>query len=160
MTIRIWIGLGKNENSSSENFPPSPPKTSDGKEKFMKMWKQILSKKSYKFKLILKMVARYPWDLCPNCSVIAVIRAIPCIDVPRFSDAAIQPIYRPFPNHVPQLGCQRSPHIYISSSRAKGRIIIIRRKNGNNKTIESSPTPFLRVKMKESREMDRFNSPI
>lgn len=43
-----------------ENFPPSPPKTSDGKEKFMKMWKQILSKKSYKFKLILKMVARYP----------------------------------------------------------------------------------------------------
>lgn len=47
-------------------------------------------------------ISREICRLCPNCSVIRAIRA-------TISDAAIQPIYRPFPSHVPlSTGCQRS----------------------------------------------------
>ena len=71
-------------------------------EKILEMWKQVLPWKSYEFKMSQFRISREICRLCPNCSVIRAIRA-------TISDAAIQPIYRPFPSHVPlSTGCQRS----------------------------------------------------
>lgn len=90
---KIDFGSNACEDSNPNRF---------GEKFVLEMWKQVLPWKSYEFKMSQFRISREICRLCPNCSVIRAIRA-------TISDAAIQPIYRPFPSHVPlSMGCQRS----------------------------------------------------
>lgn len=81
-------------------------------------------------------ISREICRLCPNCSVIRAIRA-------TISDAAIQPIYRPFPSHVPlSTGCQRSLPltIYIVDESVRKVDLQGGWKRGEKRIKGSSPT--------------------